>query len=111
LQYRNGLKIQPSQVIEQIMSNSEDESNAKSPRAKTAAKYYFLTVWAVCLVTFVVGEFNPVVRTFIFTNFWWFVIAIGLAICSAPLLFPRGVTGLARDLKEYQRRTSRGDER
>jgi len=107
--YRPGAQL--SSVIHQTMSDSEDNSDSKRPRMKSFAKYYFLTVWAVGLVTFVVGEFNPTVRAFIFANFWWFFIAIASAIFSGPLLFPRGIAGLAQDLKEYQQRLSRRNKR
>jgi hypothetical protein len=89
------------------MSKVANEPDPKPPRARAVAKYYFLTVWAVCFLTFVVGEFSPAVRAFIFKNFWWFALAAGSAMASVPLLFPRGVAGIANDLKEHQRRSGR----
>jgi hypothetical protein len=93
------------------MSKADGETEGKTPRAKSVAKYYFLTVWATLLVTFIVGEFNPAVRAFIFKNLWWFAIAAGLAIVSVPLTFPRGLSGLAQDLKQHWRRLGRRNER
>jgi hypothetical protein len=85
------------------MNKADEEAEGKVRGARSAAKYYFLTVWAACLVTFIVGEFNPAVRAFIFENLWWFAIAAGLAIVTLPLTFPRGVSGLAKDLKQHWR--------
>ena len=89
----------------------DEKTEGKSPRARSVAKYSFLTVWATCLVTFVLGEFNPAVRAFIFKNLWWFAIAAGLAIVSLPLTFPRGLSGLAQDLKQHWRGLGRRSER